>query len=193
MGRRQAVRQRTLTPSFGCSNHFAPAKQNRPPSGGLFCFFECVREVIRGWEPFCESKTLCLADVEKRPSWRQRTTLITSERGAPLKARIPSPRPKIRCNRRVAPYFLSTLTGKSETTYCRGFAWRASENGSLFLPLSCRCEETLPIGRNPLPRPKEKQRFDTKVLNLFSLYIITTERTVYQRNDRYYQGFFVIR
>ena len=53
----------------------------------FFCLWKL--RGIRGWEPFCESKTLCLTNFEIWHTRWQRTTLITSERGAPLKARIP--------------------------------------------------------------------------------------------------------
>ena len=70
--------------------------------------------------------------------------------------RISSPRPKIRCNRMVTPYFLSSLTSKSKITHYRGFVRRASENVALFLPPSCRREETLPLGRTPSPNSHSK-------------------------------------
>ncbi len=43
----------------------------------------------RGWEPFCESKTLCQRKSIFQYTQRQRTPLIMAERGAPLKARVP--------------------------------------------------------------------------------------------------------
>ena len=44
MGRRQAVRQRTLTPSFGCSNHFAPATKRDIPCGISFFVILWVKD-----------------------------------------------------------------------------------------------------------------------------------------------------
>ena len=55
-------------------------------------------------KPFCGSKTLCLTKLGLWKTWRQRTTLITSERGAPLKARIPDAHSSL--FRRYAPYCL---------------------------------------------------------------------------------------
>ena len=62
----------------------------------IFVFFTVILDELRGWEPFCGSKTLCLTEINLRYSLRQRTTLITLERGAPLKARISSSAPKKR-------------------------------------------------------------------------------------------------
>ena len=42
-----------------------------------------------GWEPFCESKTLCLTKLSYPPSRGQRTTLITSGAGRAAKGTIP--------------------------------------------------------------------------------------------------------
>ena len=61
-------------------------QNSRITIGGTAVFDSTACDGERGWEPFCGSKTLCLTKLGLWKTWRQRTTLITSERGAPLKA-----------------------------------------------------------------------------------------------------------
>ena len=79
-------------------------QNSRITIGGTAVFDSTACDGIWGWEPFCESKTLCLTKLGLWKTWRQRTTLITSERGAPLKAQIPDAHSSL--FRRYAPYCL---------------------------------------------------------------------------------------
>ena len=82
----------------------------------VVCFFGSFRTYNRtwGWEPFCGNKTLCAETFGYAKDWTQRTTLITSERGAPLKAQVLLSPPKNTAeNHSFLQYFLS----KSQTWY----------------------------------------------------------------------------
>ena len=89
-------------------------QNSRITIGGTAVFDSTACDGERGWEPFCGSKTLCLTKLGLWKTWRQRTTLITSERGAPLKAQIPSPRPKIADSLPTIRYFLLRVLSENK-------------------------------------------------------------------------------
>ena len=70
----------------------APQKR-KSHRGFLFLFSTDSRQGLRV-EPFCESKMLCHTRLGQRQTRWQRTTLITSERGAPPKAQFLSTAPQ---------------------------------------------------------------------------------------------------
>ena len=114
-----AVLKTVETRVSGGSNPSLCAKRKDGYLPILSFVIQRLRGGIRGWEPFCESKTLCLTKLGIRHTRWQRTPLIMVERGVPLKARIPRP-------------LLFCIGGVRETPHYRGFV-RGGKHAGFFI------------------------------------------------------------
>ena len=85
------------------------ASTKKYSTSSMCCIFYCfgIATGLEGGSRFAGAKRFALQSLEKRRICWQRTTLITSERGAPLKAQVP--------DARQARYSVATLLTASTT------------------------------------------------------------------------------